>query len=241
MQCPRSCRATPLSCSAKMDAPRFGRSIRAADQFPVPCRPSADAIRFLIVETGRLKPAPRMLISRHDAPIGKNDLRLLCIRPFVPNVGRVAWALSAHSLSLPHGATAEPCQPGTGMPQPTRGVWFGSGAVLSLVSAARCRTRRVNRKGRSQTSEVRNQKLKKEETSEKSKWKIKDGRWNSRSPGDTEPDKAAGVNGEVVAAKRRATVFGVAVPAAAAQQSIAPTPRPLRIRQRVRGATEPAK
>ena len=126
-------------------------------------------------------------------------------------------------------------------PQPTRGLWFGSCGVLSLDPTARCRTRRVNRKGRSQTSEVRNQKLKKEETSEKSKWKIKDGRWNSRSPGDTEPDKAAGVNGEVVAAKRRATVFGVAVPAAAAQQSIAPTPRPLRIRQRVRGATEPAK
>jgi len=114
-------------------------------------------------------------------------------------------------------------------PQPTRGLWVGSCGVLSLDPTARCRTRRVNRKGRSQTSEFRNQKLKKEETPEKSKWKIKDGRWNSRSPGDTEPENAVGDNGVDVAAIRRATAVGVAAPAAAAQHTERTRRRPLRI------------
>ena len=65
--------------------------------------------------------------------------------------------------------------PGTAMPQPTRGVWFGSCGVSLLDRAARCRARGVNRRGRSQTSEVRNQKQKKRENRKRGNGKSKMG------------------------------------------------------------------
>jgi len=99
-------------------------------------------------------------------------------------------------------------------------------AVLLLDPAARGRARGVNRRGRSQTSEIRNRK---EGKSERRKWKIKDGRSNSRSPGDTEPDTADGETGVADAAIRRATAVGAVAPAAAAQHTVRTRRRPLRV------------
>jgi len=84
-------------------------------------------------------------------------------------------------------------------------------AVLSFDSAARGRARGVNRRVRNRTSE------------------IKHGRWNSRSPGDTEPDTAAGANGAEVVAKRRATAAGDVEPVAAAQHTVRTRRRSLRV------------
>jgi len=98
----------------------------------------------------------------------------------------------------------------------TRGEAPWSRRELSEPQQGACRVRVRSRPQRS-SSELSNRR------------KIKDGRWNSRSPGDTEPDIAAGAIGVVAVATRRATEDGDDVPVAAAQHTVRTRRRPLRV------------
>jgi len=101
------------------------------------------------VSASKLRVEGSSLLARSDRSAGTLLARCTCgvTKAHFNTMGR--WQSRASSVSA--------CR------SPHAGCGSTRARVLSLVSAERCRTHQANRKGRSQTSEVRNQKLKKRE------------------------------------------------------------------------------